>query len=104
MFPMETIGELRKELNYSLDESLIELQQIIASSEQRGNSPGWQRVLDRPIEVHRLRESSNQHRQRFWADPMHWHKWAPGVMPIHDRGDDFMSIHKDPRAHPDIGC
>ena len=57
---MEVVQGASEELNYSLDESLIELQQIITCSEQREIHLGWQRILDRPIEVHRLQESSNR--------------------------------------------
>ena len=85
------------QLNFSFDESLIELHQMISNTDQREIHLGWQQVLDRPVEIHRLQESNEQRRKRFWAES---HALAqiehPGVMPIHDRGDDFMSLRKSP--------
>ena len=85
-------------LNHSFDQTLIELRRMISTSEEREVHLGWQKVLERSVEVHRMNEVSQEDRMRFLAESHALSQVEhPGVMPIHDRGDDYMALRKSPK-------
>ena len=81
------------EIQRELDDSLIHCQDQLDSRADREVFQAHQQVLDRAVELHQQRDEAVREAPRFRTESDALVQIEhPGVVPIHDRGDDFMVL------------